>query len=501
MEIITLDSSDDSEGECQSVVVKRKLVEEDLVPDPRLPNLCEVETSSATGSVPSTVSKPVAVGTESDSDSDDSLMNYQPAFSQSSATSLPSTKVSSNRRRVHKASPIAKVARSRFGEATNRPEFVKNAKNFPIGSRTVTAMDREQEKRNRSILKQRQKEERAFERERKRQERQEQRVKEQELKRERSRRAQQAMGKFSGEEICVLVHPSLLQSLEATFQTIGSQYCVKEYAKLQPGSIHFIRKDFISGGASGAFDDLLRNSLQPSQLLSHVVVIFTDPKDFLAMLQRSDIDDDFPLLQAWWEHFQTSWKATWDELSQISPRVVVLLPGLMDEVNRQWNERARSGTPPITDAEIQDAIVWMLIQFQVECLRMPTTEKLTDFVSKMTRALSGKPYMNEVSELECIKKQRSELANAAVATPYEKAHDCWIRQLQAFPFLSMTRAQNIAQHYPTPQSMWAAYQDKTKTEDEKRLLVAGVADPSRRLVKLSGTLYRFMTSKDPREFI
>ena len=77
-----------------------------------------------------------------------------------------------------------------------------------------------------------------------------------------------------------------------------------------------------------------------------------------------------------------------------------------------------------------------------------------------------------------------------------------MRQLQQIPHLSQPRARHLVQyHYPTPMSLWMAYQRPDLSVDQKRALVAHCFHETQSHLKLSEKLYSLMTSRDPNEMI
>jgi hypothetical protein len=59
----------------------------------------------------------------------------------------------------------------------------------------------------------------------------------------------------------------------------------------------------------------------------------------------------------------------------------------------------------------------------------------------------------------------------------------------------------LAHYFPTARSLWDAYQDQSRTEDEKRLLIAPLFKEGRQHPKLADMVYRLMTSANPNEFV
>ena len=399
----------------------------------------------------------------SDSDSDDSLLFQRgPVFSSHAAADAARNN-NINSARAHTAQPKKKLTKEEREEQRRREKE-----------------RRDEEKRLEKLRKQE-------ERIRQRKEKEVAKQAEQDAKRRRIRAAQQTSGKFASQEICILVEPALMQQVDT--ESLMEAYAIHPYASVQKGTIQWIRKDYTAGGAQEAMQALQSGDVNGYQLLDRMVIVFYDPKEFIQMLHRSDEDDDYPLLESWLESLHDCGK------------LVLLLHGVVDELNRQWNahRRVRQNPPPPTDAELNDAIVWLLVQFQVECIVCPTEESLLTTIRKMTRALSEEPYQQQVTELECVKKIKSVCSDTADA--YTKANDTWIRQLQQVPRVSENMARNLAQYFPTAKSLWDAYQDPSRTEGEKRVLLAPLFAEGRQHSKLSDTVYRLMTSKNPNEFL
>jgi DNA integrity scanning protein DisA with diadenylate cyclase activity len=143
---------------------------------------------------------------------------------------------------------------------------------------------------------------------------------------------------------------------------------------------------------------------------------------------------------------------------------------------------------------LQDALQWLLIQFQVECVHCPDIESIQANVHKLTRGLCEAPYANQVTELECIKKIKQ---NPTADDPMNRARDAWLRQLQQIPRLSEAMAVNVVREYPTMQSLWQAYQEGDEAQNVA--LLADILRGTQRQAKLSEALYRFMTSTNPKE--
>jgi hypothetical protein len=209
------------------------------------------------------------------------------------------------------------------------------------------------------------------------------------------------------------------------------------------------------------------------------------------------------------------------------PRLILLLVKITEALDKMWiqyrkalsanddhnSKKHRSATntntnntimhPPPTAEELHDAITWILIQFQIECVHCKSNEDVSVQLCKVTRLLAESPYRKPITEFACIKKIKSILVldEDDPATALERAKDCWMRQLQQIPHLSQPRAQHFLQYYPTPLSLWMAYQNPSLSVLQKRSLVAHCFHATQSHMKLSEKLYTLMTSTDPNEMI
>ena len=402
-----------------------------------------------------------------DSDSDDSLLlTGGPVFSKTTTSS------STNCRRQQCSSQVQSSSQGANQKLTKKQR----------------EEERRKEKERREEQKRQEKLAREEERSKKRAEKDVAKRAEQEAKRRRIESAQQTSGKFAPKEIAILMDPQLMQCMGT--EGLQETYPVHPHSNgARKGSVRWIRKDFTAGGAQDAIQSLQAGRPGGYELLDRMVIVFHEPKEFINMLQRSDDDDDYPLLESWLQSLEFQGK------------LVLLLHQVTDALHREWNahRRTKQNPPPPTDAELDDAIVWLLIQFQVECVKCPSEEQVLQTIKKMTRALSEKPYQQQITELECVKKIKSDCPDNA--NDFTKAKDCWIRQLQQVPRVSETMARHLAHYFPTARSLWDAYQDQSRTEDEKRLLIAPLFKEGRQHPKLADMVYRLMTSANPNEFL
>jgi len=282
-------------------------------------------------------------------------------------------------------------------------------------------------------------------------------------------------------------------------------YRVQEYpSALGCKAIQWIRKDYLQGGAADALQRLQVNNKEDYHHLPMLTIVYDIPHEFIQMLQRThhDEEDDYPEMETWLRGIETGWRAAWRAEPSEQPRIILLLYQVKETLNKLWvnyRKRGRKDDPvPPTSEELHDALSWMLIQFQVECIHCESLEDVAHEVTKMTRLLAEEPYQGQVTELECIKKLKAGCADTDPA--HLRAKDCWLRQVQQVPRISHTMARNFVQHYPTARSLWLAYQSDDLTEDEKRVLVSDCFS-NREQVKLSNWMYTIMTSGDPNHLL
>ena len=342
----------------------------------------------------------------------------------------------------------------------------------------------------------------------------------------------QATGKFAAQEIAVLMERSLVRHGEWKFSEdlVEAGYTtVLEYPSglgSKCKAVQWIRRAYLEGGAAAAVRNLHtdRNHGNSSNTgdndydhLPVLVLVFDDPHKFLAMLERSQHgeDDDYPQLEVWLRGVQAGWRASWRKPHQMNPRILLLVNNAMKALDRKWinyrkqhrqhhlhksntNLEATPVAPPTAD-ELNDATTWLLIQFQVECIHCASLEDISHNLCKTTRLLAEEPYQKQMTELECVKKIKAGCTD--MDPPDVRSQDCWLRQLQQVPRLSDKMAHNLVRHFPTARSLWLAYQDVDRSEDEKRLLAANLLAVQRSQAKLSHWLYRLMTSHDPNEML
>eukprot|EP00536_Pseudo-nitzschia_multiseries_P015176 jgi/Psemu1/327813/estExt_fgenesh1_pg.C_8330009 len=392
--------------------------------------------------------------------------------------------------------------------------------------------DKQERLRTRTEQKEREKQERLRKRREANEEKELQKQKAKITKKRQNEEHNQVTGKYRHEEIAVLLDTELYTGdAHGLKTTLSEDFFVYRYPSrlVTPAkTIQFIRKDKLLGGARDAVlcleADRARGTSNGGddpgyERIQYLVVLF-EPDDFIPLLCRDDHEeeDDYPKLESWLDALRARLQLQRASPSSSGePKIVFLLYELPDVLDKKWLEYRRNNRNASrneaslpTVKELQDAMLWLLVQFQVECILCPTTEFLQSTVHKMTRGLSDIPYTNQVTELECIKKIKQRCVGSD--DPIEKAKDVWIRQLQQIPGLSETRAQHVAEHFPTCQSLWQAYQweyhhqtyeDNNHDADAacSSLLEDKFSADNRLYKKLSDTVYRVLTSDDPNKMI
>jgi hypothetical protein len=205
----------------------------------------------------------------------------------------------------------------------------------------------------------------------------------------------------------------------------------------------------------------------------------------------------------------------------------------------------RREAPSITTDVIQDAILWLLLRYQVDCIPCESLDKLIGEIDKITSAVGARSEASTAvtmstkskthlsddvisSSLRCIRRKKPQCN--ADDPPLARARDLWIRQVQQVPRVSHASALYMAESYPTMTSVWEAYnatsggvdeilngsavatgnnvgesqssRDGRLSEEEKQLLLARVwRDDNTSQRVLSHWFYQLLTSMDPHELL
>ena len=436
-----------------------------------------------------------------DSDSDDSLLLMSPGFKNKAPPSRP----------------LCTTTKPSYSLSSQTITNSSSLSQKPSGSLKPSASSLGKERRKQDNLSQKQAEQARKKAERENLRLQKQKKKQQaaETRKRQRLESQVARGNFAKDEICLLVDPPLYQTYDQYDwrehdEITNHNLLVKEYRSALGGSacqtMQWIRAGYLQGGGSAAWEQLRKNNPQGYTHLDRLVVVMDDPKFFLELLQRTaqdDTDDDYPKLRQYLLKLEHGWRAAWSQ-TEGSPKVMLLLHRPLQEIDRQWVEfrkkyknssvQMANLSPPSTE-EFHDALTWILIQYQVECMCCDSLEEIWTAALKMTRAIAKEPYHHPITELECINRKKPRV-DPTKDHPIVVAQDVWFRQIQQIPRVSEIKARHLIQHYPTIQSLWQAYQE----EDNPEELLAGCFSSGRNETKLSKSIYRLLTSTNPEEF-
>jgi hypothetical protein len=402
---------------------------------------------------------------------------------------------------------LTKKAKLASKEARERDRLErKAAKEQEIRDKQIAKAERERERISAKARKEAQKEER-----------QEQRSK-----------MKQVRGDFANQEIVVLAEPSILDASTNSWkiqESLASRNFEHVHAYpscLSCHALQFVRQDYFSGGATKAVEAVFK--MGPSDDMQAVgfehiplLAIVVEAQAFIDLLQKPqdegdltpssgpttfEDDDDYPLLEEWLFGLVAGWRAAWRKTTDFRPRIILLLDKVketLDNIWVQYNRKGRPGPVPPNSEQLHDAILWMLIQFQVESIHCSTTEDVAHEVYKLTRALADRPYTKQATDLRATAKLPMTVADTA--PNLDRARDTWIRKLQQIPRVSYDMAHAVSCHYPTASSLWKVYQDVNIPHEEKEVLLAELFGTRSSQTKLSRHVYRALTSEDPAEIL
>ncbi|GMI59032.1 hypothetical protein ScalyP_jg1152 [Parmales sp. scaly parma] len=255
-----------------------------------------------------------------------------------------------------------------------------------------------------------------------------------------------------------------------------------------------------------------------------VCVLFHEPARFLDLLEKEKEkekdEEDFPKLKKWIDKIVERNKEVEKEeeedddeekeeeeeqqqeektrgTKREKTRIIVILPGIKNELNKQWKKNKRSSWSPTTMENLQDALVWMLIQHNVEYELCENEKEAIGFVRGVTVALAEEVYEENLGgacELDCIEKIKvtNKLSNA---TELQVASDCWYRMLQQILGVSSKKASTVLEYYPTLMSVLEGY-EKCEDEDDKKLLLCKCFNKNKVEAVLSEKVYFVLTRSD-----
>ncbi|GAX29628.1 hypothetical protein FisN_3Lh120 [Fistulifera solaris] len=320
--------------------------------------------------------------------------------------------------------------------------------------------------------------------------------------------SEQTRGKRAIDELAILMEHSLCHHQELTLRNDLQEtgFLVDSYPSGLGGDVvQFIRCDYVFGGGARAVEMLKQSKREEYQHLPIVGVVFHDPMNFISKIERDahDEDDDYPKLESFLKGLEVGWRAAWRVGAEQRPRFIFYLNNVHATLDQLWVKSRRkdqSMKAPPTGEELQDALIWLSIQFCVDCIHYLCPEDLSTQITKMAVWLAREPYQRQMTDLECAKKTK--MLCSDMDPPLVRSQDCWRRQLCQVPGISETMASSVVSYFPTMRSLYLRYQDTSLTEDQKILLLADCfGREGRRDVKCSDAVYRILTSKNPNELI
>jgi hypothetical protein len=482
---------------------------------------------------------------ESDNDQSDNggLSNQQRTASRKGSTSLLSSSESSSdddsftakcrafdKNRVKSKSNIQENQSTR--RTVTKPSR-ENGKAKPQNPAKASDEDKNARKKKakeqRELARKQLKEQKEMEKRKAKEQRERERLAKEQAKKEakRQRREQrdksnQVHGRFANQEIVVLAEPTLLDTsanpwnIQRTLSDFGFHHVRAYQSGLSCNAIQFIRQDYLHGGAEKAIEDLIQEGSSHTCETSYehipILGVIVEAEIFVNLMQGEEDglisgggnigDDDYPELEQWLFGLIEGWRAAWRKTSADWPRVILLLYKINDSLDRLWvqyNSTGRRGRIPPTTEQFHDAVLWMLIQFQIESIHCDTAEDVTHEIYKMTRFLSDAPYVRQATELQALAKLPAHVSD--MAPSFDRARDTWIRQLQQIPRISADMAHNVSIHYPTALSLWNTYQDDTISTTEKQTLLSDLFGTKASQTKLSYHVYQALTSDNPQDIL
>jgi hypothetical protein len=414
--------------------------------------------------------------------------------------------------------------------ASNRMEKENSSKSHTHFAGEKTAGDKRALREKREAERREAKEQKEREKRAAREKRQLDRLAKQQAKEQAKRQRQidreknsQARGRFASQEIAVLAEPSLLGGgkvpwkILETLSEAGFPHVRSYPSGLSCNVLQFIRKNYLEGGAEKALEHLLNSKcsrLEKEAPYEHInaIAVIVDAETLIDLIQvENDSDsphtsssegDDYPKLQQWLFGLVTGWRAAWHKTMLDRPRIILVLYKIVERLDRLWvqyNSRGRHGPTPPTTEQFHDAVLWMQIQFQIESILCNSRDDVCREIFKMTRFLAQAPYTQQATELQTFAKLPSHVSD--MAPELDRARDAWIRQLQQIPRVSADMARNVSKTYPTALSLWKVYQDKNLSDDQKRLLLENEFGTKTSQAKLSGHVFRVLTSDNPNELL
>ncbi|CAM9487793.1 unnamed protein product, partial [Hapterophycus canaliculatus] len=286
----------------------------------------------------------------------------------------------------------------------------------------------------------------------------------------------QARGSFKFEEVACVMERRFFESTRGARARAGAAEQPGREEKFMvaagdcgaPGAVWWTRRAYLEGGAavSGSGVETL-----------DILVVVVPPETLLSQLGRVNArvggggdGNVFPTLG----RFVDGIRAAAPGFS----RLVLVLEGAKNALDQQWARSARSSNGKgsasgvCTRDDFEDAQCWLLIHKEVETRLTKDGEETGQYLWDLTKALSCSPYKDDVTELHCVARTKTEARGSDRFPKAEKElMDTWVRMLEQVPQVSRNKAVEIATHYPLPRDLVSALSDPAVPEGERASLL------------------------------
>ncbi|CAM9587671.1 unnamed protein product [Ectocarpus sp. 6 AP-2014] len=345
--------------------------------------------------------------------------------------------------------------------------------------------EKELEKRERELAKQREKAEKAA----------------------KTKRDQQARGNFRNEEVACVMERRFFDSARNARARAGAaeQQGHKEKFMVAPGdcgaagAVWWTRRAHLDGGAAVS---------GPGVQTLDILVVVVPPETLLDRLGRPGAggrgpgdgggggSDLFRGLGQFVDDIRSS--------AAGFSRLVLVLEGAKAAIDKRWAASAHSsgnGKGPAgrcaRDDEFEDAQCWLLIHKEVETRLTKNSEETGQYLWDLTKSLSSMPYKDDVTELHCVARSKTEARGSERFPEKEKElMDTWVRMLEQVQHVSGNKAVEIAAHYPLPRDLVAALSDPSVPEADRAGLLQRKMGSSSEQRKCARRVFELFTQED-----
>ncbi|CAM9483975.1 unnamed protein product [Ectocarpus sp. 13 AM-2016] len=188
-------------------------------------------------------------------------------------------------------------------------------------------------------------------------------------------------------------------------------------------------------------------------------------------------------------------------------RLVLVLEGAKAAIDKRWAASAHgssstgNGKGPAgrcaRDDEFEDAQCWLLIHKEVETRLTKNSEETGQYLWDLTKSLSSMPYKDDVTELHCVARSKTEARGSERFPEKEKElMDTWVRMLEQVQHVSGNKAVEIAAHYPLPRDLVAALSDPSVPEADRAGLLQRKMGSSSEQRKCARRVFELFTQED-----